>query len=88
MGVYVTEGFHLGFLGNHDFFMRRHCVDINILPVVMDIFAEPQRLILVHMILAEVFRSLSAYSRGHDFCEGCNRLLQIWVIEHFYRHLP
>ena len=58
------------FLGIMIFLMRRHYVNINILPEVMNVFTDPQRFTLVHMILAEVFRSLSACSRGHDFFGG------------------
>ena len=36
------------------------------------------------MILAEIMRSLSACVDGRMFFEGCNLLLQLWAIEHFY----
>ncbi|KAH0748724.1 hypothetical protein KY290_027956 [Solanum tuberosum] len=44
---------------------------------------EPRKT-LVPMILAEIMRSLSACVDGRMFFEGCNILLQLWAIEHFY----
>lgn len=40
---------------------------------------------LVPMILAEMLRALSKCARGKRFFEGCNLLLQLWAVEHFYR---
>lgn len=75
----------LAFLGTMNFPMRFGYIDTNILLIVMDIFMEPQRLTLLHMILAKIFCSLSTCARGHDFFGCYNLLLQIWVIKHFYR---
>ncbi|KAK4723979.1 hypothetical protein R3W88_026758 [Solanum pinnatisectum] len=44
---------------------------------------EPRKTV-VPMILAEIMRSLSACINGRMFFEGCNLLLQLWAIEHFY----
>lgn len=40
---------------------------------------------LVPMIIVEIMRALSKYARDKRCFEGCNSLLQIWTIEHFYR---
>lgn len=37
------------------------------------------------MIVAEMTRELSKCARERRFFEGCNLLLQIWAVEHFYR---
>ncbi|KAH0665446.1 hypothetical protein KY285_026652 [Solanum tuberosum] len=45
-----------------------------------------EELTVVPMILAEIFRALGKCKRGEsNFFEGCNLLLQIWVIEHFHQ---
>ncbi|XP_060190269.1 uncharacterized protein LOC132619354 [Lycium barbarum] len=44
------------------------------------------QLALVPMILAEIFRALGKCRRGKtSFFEGCNILLQMWAMEHFYQ---
>jgi len=37
---------------------------------------------LAPMIISEIYRALTACKAGADFFEGCNLLLQIWMIEH------
>ncbi|KAH0729670.1 hypothetical protein KY290_000791 [Solanum tuberosum] len=75
----------MAFLGVMVFPIRSNSIDINILPMVISIFNDPQRFTLVSMILAEVLRSMTACIRGHNFFGGCIILLQIWVRKHFYR---
>ncbi|KAK4731621.1 hypothetical protein R3W88_024609 [Solanum pinnatisectum] len=70
--------FVMTFLGVMVFPIRSNSVDINILPMVINIFSDPQRFSLVPMILAEVLRSMKACIRGHDLFGGWNMLLQIW----------
>ncbi|KAH0679232.1 hypothetical protein KY284_020317 [Solanum tuberosum] len=77
--------FIMVFLGVMVFPIRSNSIDINILPMVISIFNDPQRFTLVPMILAEVLRSLTVCIRGHDFFRGCNILLQIWARKNFYR---
>ncbi|KAK4351281.1 hypothetical protein RND71_030594 [Anisodus tanguticus] len=44
------------------------------------------QLTLAPMILAEIFRALGKCKRGEtSFFKGCNLLLQIWAMEHFYQ---
>ncbi|KAH0688977.1 hypothetical protein KY289_016335 [Solanum tuberosum] len=80
--------FVMTFLGIMVFPIRSNSIDINILPIVISIFNDPQRFTLVPMILAEVLRSMTACIRGHNFFGGCSILLQIWAREHFYRRDP
>ncbi|KAH0678980.1 hypothetical protein KY284_020065 [Solanum tuberosum] len=75
----------MAFLGIMIFPKKKACVDINLLPMVIFMFRGPIRVTIVPMILAEIFRSLSLYSRGYDHFKGSNMLLQIWVLEHFYQ---
>ncbi|KAH0655787.1 hypothetical protein KY285_030669 [Solanum tuberosum] len=45
-----------------------------------------EELTVVPMILAEIFRALGKCKRGEsNFFEGCNLLLQMWVMEHFHQ---
>ncbi|XP_049399849.1 uncharacterized protein LOC125863921 [Solanum stenotomum] len=77
--------FVMDFLGVMVLPIRSNSIDINILPMVVSIFNDPQRFTLVPMILAEVLRSMTACIKGHNFFGGCSILLQIWAREHFYR---
>ncbi|KAK4350797.1 hypothetical protein RND71_030110 [Anisodus tanguticus] len=44
------------------------------------------QLTLVPMILAEILRALGKCKRGKtNFFKGCNLILQMWAIEHFYQ---
>ncbi|KAK4353692.1 hypothetical protein RND71_025886 [Anisodus tanguticus] len=44
------------------------------------------QLTLAPMILAEIFRALGKCKRGEtSFFEGCNLILQMWEMEHFYQ---
>ncbi|XP_075081554.1 uncharacterized protein LOC142166366 [Nicotiana tabacum] len=40
---------------------------------------------IVPMIIAEIYRALEKCQRGAKHFEGCNLLLQLWLIEHFQR---
>lgn len=41
---------------------------------------------LVPMILADMFCALTKCKKGATYFEGCNILLQMWFLEHFYCH--
>ncbi|KAK4360388.1 hypothetical protein RND71_019340 [Anisodus tanguticus] len=48
--------------------------------------ANGAQLTLAPMILAEMFRALGKCKRGETgFFEGCNLILQMWAMEHFYQ---
>ncbi|KAH0761068.1 hypothetical protein KY290_017141 [Solanum tuberosum] len=40
---------------------------------------------IVPMILAEIIRALTKCIKGKRYFEGCNFLLQLWAVEHFYQ---
>lgn len=52
-------------LGTMVFLKRFYHIIINLLPIMMNIFAEPHRFTLTDMVLAEVCRSLSTCYKGH-----------------------
>ena len=37
------------------------------------------------MILDEILKGLTACTKGKRYFEGCNFLLQLWAVEHFYQ---
>ncbi|KAH0698678.1 hypothetical protein KY284_012893 [Solanum tuberosum] len=80
--------FNMAFLGVMVYPIRSNSVDINILPMVINIFNDPQKFSLVPMILAEVLCSMTACIRGHNFFGGYIMLLQIWARENFYHCDP
>ncbi|KAH0650089.1 hypothetical protein KY290_012558 [Solanum tuberosum] len=80
--------FVMAFLGVMVFPVRSNSIDIDILPMVISIFNDPQIFTLVPMILAEILRSMTACIRGHNFFGGFSILLQIWAREHFYLRDP
>lgn len=53
--------------------------------MVIYMFRGPVGVTIKPMILAEIFRSLSLWSKRYDHFRGSNLLLQIWVLQHFYQ---
>ena len=41
---------------------------------------------ILPMMLADIYRALTKCREGGDFFEGCSILLQMWFLEHLYRH--
>lgn len=70
--------FSLSLLGALVFPQRQRIININLLPMVIAMFKGNLRVTLDPMVLEEIFRALSACSRGYDFFKGCNLLLQVW----------
>ncbi|KAH0655574.1 hypothetical protein KY285_030456 [Solanum tuberosum] len=84
--TYRLNAFAIALLGSLVFPRIRGMIDTRLGYVVRDLAqreGEPRKT-LVPMILAEIMRSLSACVDGRMFFEGCNLLLQLWAIEHFY----
>lgn len=77
--------FIVSFLGIMMFLMRGNQININLLLIVSFMCRGSPRVTIMSMILAEIFRSLSACSRGYKFFRGCNLMLQVWALEQFYR---
>ncbi|KAK4713553.1 hypothetical protein R3W88_019460 [Solanum pinnatisectum] len=84
--TYRLNAFAIALLGYLVFPKIRGRIDTCLSYVVRNLAqreGEPKKTI-VPMILAEIIRSLSACVNGRIFFEGCNLLLQLWAIEHFY----
>ncbi|KAH0738533.1 hypothetical protein KY290_037238 [Solanum tuberosum] len=84
--IYRLNAFAIALLGSLVFPRIRGMIDTRLGYVVRDLAQredEPRKT-LVPMILAEIMRSLSACVDGRMFFEGCNLLMQLWAIEHFY----
>ncbi|KAK4733627.1 hypothetical protein R3W88_007888 [Solanum pinnatisectum] len=52
---------------------------------VVNVLIEKNNYTIVPMILADIYRALTVCQKGKRFFEGCNILLQLWIVEHFYR---
>ncbi|KAH0745871.1 hypothetical protein KY285_007528 [Solanum tuberosum] len=84
--TYRLNAFAIALLGSLVFPKIRGRIDTSLGSVVRDLAqreGEPRKTI-VPMIMAKIMRSVSACVNGRMFFEGCNILLQIWAIEHFY----
>ncbi|KAH0669519.1 hypothetical protein KY285_023686 [Solanum tuberosum] len=84
--TYRLNSFVVALLGSLVFPKLRGRINTRLGYVVRDLVqreGEPRKTI-VAMILAEIMRSLSPCVNGRMFFEGCNLLLQLWAIEHFY----
>ncbi|KAH0672627.1 hypothetical protein KY290_024856 [Solanum tuberosum] len=84
--TYRLNAFAIALLGSLVFPKLRGRIDTCLGYMVRDLAqreGEPRKTI-VPMILAKIMRSLSACVNGRMFFEGCNLLLQLWAIEHFY----
>ncbi|KAK4713540.1 hypothetical protein R3W88_019447 [Solanum pinnatisectum] len=84
--TYRLNAFAIALLGSLVFPKIKGRIDTRLGYVVRDLAqreGKPRKTI-VPMILAELMRSLSACVNGRMFFEGCNLLLQLWAIEHFY----
>lgn len=84
---YRLNAFAVALLGCLVFPKERGKIDIRLTSVVraMTRGRDKSKVTIVPMILAEMLRGLSACVRGKRFYEGCNFLLQLWAIEHFYK---
>ncbi|KAH0768988.1 hypothetical protein KY290_012969 [Solanum tuberosum] len=83
---YRLNAFAIALLGSLVFPKMRGRIDTSLGYVVQDLAQredEPRKT-LVPIILAEIMRSMSACVDGRMFFKGCNILLQLWAIEHFY----
>lgn len=52
---------------------------------MVDFMVKKANGILIPMILAKIYRALSACRAGARFFEGCNLFLQMWLVEHLCR---
>ncbi|KAH0637875.1 hypothetical protein KY289_037790 [Solanum tuberosum] len=76
--------FMVAFLGTMVFPRRGGKINI-LLTGVVDVLIEKKNYTIVSMILADIYRALTVCQKGKRFFEGCNILLQLWIVEHLYR---
>ncbi|KAH0712526.1 hypothetical protein KY289_008485 [Solanum tuberosum] len=76
--------FMVAFLGTMVFPRRGENINI-ILTGVVNVLIEKKNYTIVPMILADIYRALTVCQKGKRFFEGCNILLQLWIVEHLYR---
>ncbi|KAH0700844.1 hypothetical protein KY290_015716 [Solanum tuberosum] len=76
--------FMVAFLGTMVFPRRGGKINI-LLTGVVNVLIEKKNYTIVPMILANIYRALTVCQKGKRFFEGCNILLQLWIVEHLYR---
>jgi len=75
----------VAFLGLVVFPRKDRNIDLKVAGIVK-ILITNDKSILAPMIMSEIYRALTACKAGADFFEGCNLLLQMWMIEHLCHH--
>ncbi|KAH0689561.1 hypothetical protein KY290_017751 [Solanum tuberosum] len=76
--------FMVAFLGTMVFPRRGGKINIILIGVV-NALIEKKNYTIVPMILVDIYRALTVCQKGKLFFEGCNILLQLWIVEHLYR---
>ena len=77
--------FMVAFLGIVVFPRKDRNIDLKVAGVVKVLITN-NKSTLVPMIVSEIYRALTACKAGANFFEGCNLLLQMWMIEHLCHH--
>ncbi|KAH0715176.1 hypothetical protein KY284_008081 [Solanum tuberosum] len=52
---------------------------------VVNVLIEKENYTIVPMMLVDIYCALAVCQKGKCFFEGCNILLQLWIVEHLYR---
>ncbi|KAH0635852.1 hypothetical protein KY289_035767 [Solanum tuberosum] len=78
--------FMVAFLGTMVFPRRGGKINI-LLTGVVNVLIEKKNYTIISMILADIYRALTVCQKGKRFFEGCNILLQLWIVEHLYQSL-
>ncbi|XP_019241362.1 PREDICTED: uncharacterized protein LOC109221342 [Nicotiana attenuata] len=73
--------FMVAFLGLVMFPRKDGNIDLRVAGVVKVLITNAKST-LAPMIVSEIYRALTSCKVGADFFEGCNLLLQMWMIEH------
>nr|XP_016476695.1 PREDICTED: uncharacterized protein LOC107798238 [Nicotiana tabacum] len=77
--------FIVAFLGIMDFPNEKRTIDTRIARVVQ-VLTTKEHHTLAPIILSDIYRALTLCKSGAKFFEGCNILLQMWLIEHLRHH--
>ncbi|KAH0636210.1 hypothetical protein KY290_036644 [Solanum tuberosum] len=79
------EAFMVTFLGTMVFPRRDKNISIRLSGIVV-VMMKKKKSTILPMMLADIYRALTKCKEGEDFFEGCSILLQMWFLEHLYRH--
>jgi len=79
------EAFMVAFLGTMVFPRRDKKISIRLSGIVA-VMMKKKKSTILPMMLADIYRALTKCREGEDFFEGCSILLQMWFLEHLYRH--
>ncbi|KAH0633813.1 hypothetical protein KY284_036599 [Solanum tuberosum] len=79
------EAFMVAFLGTMVFPRRDKKISIRLSGIVA-VMMKKKKSTILPMMLADIYRALTKYREWEDFFEGCSILLQMWFLEHLYRH--
>ncbi|KAG5590024.1 hypothetical protein H5410_040538 [Solanum commersonii] len=72
------------FLGTRVFPRRGRKINICLAGVV-NVLIEKKNYTIIPMNLVDIYLAFTVCQRGKRFFEGCNILLQLWIVEHLYR---
>ncbi|KAG5589381.1 hypothetical protein H5410_039895 [Solanum commersonii] len=75
----------VAFLGTMVFPRRDKKISIRLSGIVV-IMMKKKKSTILPMMLADIYCALTKCREGEDFFEGCSILLQMWFLEHLYRH--
>ncbi|KAH0773667.1 hypothetical protein KY290_010804 [Solanum tuberosum] len=79
------EAFMVAFLGTMVFPRRDKKISIRLSGIVV-VMMKKKKSTILPMMLADIYRALTKCREGEEFFEGCSILLQMWFLEHLYRH--
>ncbi|KAH0639537.1 hypothetical protein KY290_036805 [Solanum tuberosum] len=77
--------FMVAFLGTMVFPRRDKKISSRLSRIVV-VMMKKNKSTILPMMLADIYRALTKCREGENFFEGCSILLQMWFLEHLYRH--
>ncbi|XP_070050828.1 uncharacterized protein [Nicotiana tomentosiformis] len=83
--IHRCFAFIVAFLGIMVFPNEKRTIDTRIARVVQ-VLTTKEHHTLAPIILSDIYRALTLCKSGAKFFEGCNILLQMWLIEHLRHH--
>ncbi|XP_019265188.1 PREDICTED: uncharacterized protein LOC109242782 [Nicotiana attenuata] len=83
--IHRRFAFIVAFLGIMVFPNKERTIDIRIARAVQ-VLTTKEHHTLAPIILSDIYRALTLCKSGAKFFEGCNILLQMWLIEHLRHH--
>nr|XP_016515511.1 PREDICTED: uncharacterized protein LOC107832211 [Nicotiana tabacum] len=83
--IHRRFAFIVAFLGIMVFPNEKGTIDIRMARIAQVLIAKEYHT-LAPLILSDIYRALTWCKAGETFFEGCNILLQMWLIEHLCHH--